>query len=160
LNKDVTVTATYYVYSLKDPQQKPARVFYVGKGTGCRATEHLRKVYGPCKGKYIQDISNSGNLPIISKVVEELTEDQVLKIALELTSTFGTIESCYILYNTAIPKSIKRKVDGTITTPNSAVVEAQLGLKLLKDSITSLYEESPKGITNSDWCPLLRPTIK
>jgi hypothetical protein len=34
---------SYYVYSLKDPRKKPAEVFYIGKGTGSRETEHLEK---------------------------------------------------------------------------------------------------------------------
>jgi hypothetical protein len=150
LNKEVRMTATYYVYSLKDPRKKPAQVFYIGKGTGSRATEHLRKLDDTSKGKHIQEIMLSGNVPIISKVVEGLTEEQALKIELELISSFGTIDSGGSLYNTIIPKFIKRKVDGKITTPNGAVEKAQLGLKLLKDSITSLSEENPEGITNSD----------
>ena len=30
----------FYVYALKDPRQKPAKIFYIGKGTGNRAWEH------------------------------------------------------------------------------------------------------------------------
>ncbi|UCX06264.1 GIY-YIG nuclease family protein [Shewanella glacialimarina] len=144
------MTATYYVYSLKDPREKPARVFYIGKGTGSRSTEHLRKVDDTRKGKHIQEILNSGSVPIISKVIEKLTEEQALQIELEFITSFGTIESGGSLYNTIIPRSIKRKTDDKVTVPNGAVEKAQLGLKLLKDSIVSLSEENPKGITNSD----------
>lgn len=62
--------ATYYVYSLKDPREQPAKIFYIGKGTGSRATDHLKK--------YIQELLDSGECPIISKVVEDLTEEQAL----------------------------------------------------------------------------------
>jgi hypothetical protein len=144
------MTATYYVYSLKDTRQKPAQVFYIGKGTGSRASDHLKKVDDTRKGKHIQEILNSGNVPIISKIVEEITEDQALKIELELISNFGTIDSGGLLYNTVIPRFIKRKTNDKVTVPNGAVEKAQLGLKLLKDSITSLSEENPEGITNSD----------
>ena len=141
---------TYYVYSLKDPRTKPATIFYIGKGTGSRATDHLKNVDDTRKGKYIQSIHKSGYKPIVSKVVEELSEEQALKIELELIANFGTIDSGGSLYNTVIPKTIKRKIDNKIIVPNGAVEKAQLGLKLLKDSITSLSEENPEGITNSD----------
>ncbi|RZR04785.1 GIY-YIG nuclease family protein [Vibrio vulnificus] len=141
---------TYYVYSLKDPREKPARVFYIGKGTGSRATDHLKKVDDTRKGKFIQEILDSGTTPIISRVVENLTEEQALQIELELISSFGTIDNGGSLYNSVIPKSIKRKIDKNVVVPNGAVEKAQLGLKLIKDSITSLSEENPDGITNSD----------
>lgn len=34
----------YYVYALKDPRQKPAKIFYVGKGTGSRSIEHINNL--------------------------------------------------------------------------------------------------------------------
>lgn len=141
---------TYYVYFLKDPREKPAKVFYIGKGTGSRATDHLKKVDETRKGKYIQGILDSGYYPIISKIVEKLSEEQALQIELEMISSFGTIESGGTLYNTVIPKSIKRKIDEKITVPNGSIEKAQLGLKLLKDSICALSEENPEGISNSD----------
>lgn len=141
---------TYYVYSLKDPREKPARVFYIGKGTGSRATDHLKKVDDTRKGKFIREILDSGNSPIISRVIEGLTEEQALQIELELISSFGTIDNGGSLYNSVIPNSIKRRIDKNIVVPNGAVEKAQLGLKLIKDSITSLSEENPNGITNSD----------
>jgi uncharacterized protein len=140
----------YYVYSLKDPRKKPAEVFYIGKGTGSRATDHLKKIDLTRKGKFIQNIFASGHNPIVSIVVDALTEEQALQIELELISSFGTIDSGGSLYNTVIPKSIKRKVNDQITVPNGALEKAQLGLKLLKDSIALLAEENPDGVTNSD----------
>ncbi len=144
------MSSTYYVYFLKDPREKPARVFYVGKGTGSRATEHLKKIDGTRKGRLIQDILDSGHDLIISKIVENLEEEQALQIELELISSFGTIDNGGLLYNSVIPKSIRRKVDSGITVPIGALEKAQIGLKLLKDSIVSLSEENPDGITNSD----------
>lgn len=141
---------TYYVYSLKDPRTKPAKVFYIGKGTGSRATDHLKKIDETRKGKFIQEILDSGYSPVVAKIVEQLTEEQAFQIELELISSFGTVDTGGTLYNSVIPKSIRRKVDNEITVPSGALEKAQLGLKLLKDSISLLSEENPNGITNSD----------
>ncbi len=140
----------YYVYSLKDPRKKPAEVFYIGKGTGSRATDHLKKIDETRKGRLIQDILASGQTPIVTIVIDTLSEGQALQIELELISSFGTIECGGTLYNSVVPKSIKRKVDDRVTVPKGAIEKAQLGLKLLKDSITLLAEENLAGITNSD----------
>ena len=141
---------TYYVYSLKDPRTKPAKVFYIGKGTGSRATDHLKKIDETRKGKFIQEILDSGYSPVVAKIVEQLTEEQAFQIELELISSFGTVDTGGTLYNSVIPKSIRRKVDNKVTVPSGALEKAQLGLKLLKDSISLLSEENPDGITNSD----------
>jgi len=138
------------VYSLKDPRQKPASTFYIGKGTGSRATDHLKKVDATRKGKVIREILDSGYTPIISGVVEEPSEKQALQIELELISSFGTVETGGSLYNTVVPRSINRKINEKVTVPNGAIEKAQLGLKRLKDSIISLSEENPEGIYNSD----------
>lgn len=83
-------------------------------------------------------------------MIDQLAEEQALRIELELIASFGTIESGSMLYNTVIPRPIKRKIDNKVSTTNGAIEKAQLGLKLLKDSITSLVEENPSGISNSD----------
>jgi len=140
----------YYVYSLKDPRKKPAEVFYIGKGTGSRATDHLKKIDKTRKGKFIQNIFASGHKPIVTIMVDTLTEEQALQIELELISSFGTIDSGGALCNSVIPKSIKRKIDDRVIVANGALEKAQLGLKLLKDSIVLLAEENLDGITNSD----------
>ena len=140
----------YYVYSLKDPREKPAKTFYIGKGTGSRVTDHLKKVDDTRKGKHIQKIIDAGTTPLISIIVDKLTEEQALKIELELISSFGTLDTGGSLFNSVIPKSIKRSVGNGIVVPHGAVEKAQLGLQLLKDSITSLAEENTTGITNSD----------
>ena len=144
------IPTTYYVYALKDPRYKPAKTFYIGKGTGSRATDHLKQVDNTRKGQYIQEILDNGNRPIVSIFVDQLTEEQALEIELELIACFGTIESGGTLYNTVIPRSIKRKFDEKISIPYGAIEKAQLGLKLLKDSICLLAEENPDGVTNSD----------
>jgi hypothetical protein len=144
------MSLTYYVYSLKDPRQQPASIFYIGKGTGSRATDHLKKVDETRKGKFIQQIVNEGYIPIVNKIIEKLSEEQAYQAELELIALFGTIDTGGILFNSVTPKTIKRRIDKNITVPTGAIEKAQVGLKLLKDSIAALAEENPKGITNSD----------
>ncbi|MEI9698509.1 GIY-YIG nuclease family protein [Moellerella wisconsensis] len=144
------MSSSYYVYSLKDPRVKPAKIFYIGKGTGSRLTDHLNNIDDTRKGKYIAEIINSGNKPILSKIVDKLTEEQAFQIELELITGLGTIDTGGILYNTVIPKLVKRRIDDKIAVPQGTVEKAQLALKLLKDAITSLASENPQGITNSD----------
>ena len=144
------MSLNYYVYALKDPRSKPAKIFYIGKGTGSRKSDHVTKVDDTRKGALIQSILDSGYTPIISELVSKVSEEQALKIELELISSLGTIDNGGSLYNSIIPKSVKRRCDDTVIVPIGALEKAQLGLQLLKDSILTLAEENPDGVTNSD----------
>jgi hypothetical protein len=46
----------FYVYSLKDPRTSPAKPFYIGKGVGTRAWDHLLQPDDTAKGKRIAEI--------------------------------------------------------------------------------------------------------
>lgn len=144
------MSSTFYVYALKDTRQTPAKIFYIGKGTGSRATSHLLRIDNTRKGQFIQQILGEGSEVCVSKIVDNLTEEQALSIELELITSFGTIDTGGILLNTVIPKTVIRKVSKDINVAPGCVEKAQLGLKLLKDSILFLSEENPQGITNSD----------
>ena len=144
------MSLTYYVYALKDPRSKPAKIFYIGKGTGSRKSDHVTKVDGTRKGALIQSILDIGCTPIISVLVSDISEEQALKIELELISSLGTIDNGGSLYNSIIPKSVKRRIDDTVIVPIGALEKAQLGLQLLKDSTLTLAEENPDEVTNSD----------
>lgn len=83
-------------------------------------------------------------------MVDKLTEAQALRIEMALISCFGTIDTGGTLYNTVIPSSIKRRLDNKLVVPKGAIEKAQMGLRLLKDSIMNFAIENPQGITNSD----------
>ena len=63
--------STYYVYSLKDPREKPAKTFYIGKGTGSRATDHLKKADDTRKGKYSLHGVKHGRHGLVGRLVRE-----------------------------------------------------------------------------------------
>lgn len=144
----------FYVYILKDPRNSPALPFYVGKGTGSRASDHLIKPDKTFKHKRILEIRRSGMEPIVDIAVDDLTEIQALKIEAQLISAFGTIQNGGILTNMITPsgKPISKK---TKVIPHGAIEKAQLGLELIKKSILELIKTNPDGITNSDAAGLL-----
>lgn len=148
-------TNFYYVYSLKDPRSSPAKPFYIGKGTGSRAFDHLVKPDATRKYARIKEIQNSGHNPLVDVLVDDLTESQALKIESELIASFGTEETGGILTNSVVPSGLGGKQRDGIVVPQGSVERAQLGLELLKSSIIELAAANPQGIMNSDAASLL-----
>ncbi|MDC9727657.1 MAG: GIY-YIG nuclease family protein [Candidatus Thioglobus sp.] len=141
---------SYYVYALKDPRSNPAKIFYIGKGTGSRAWNHIINVDETRKGVFIKEIMESGKEVMVSQLVSYLTEAQALKIESELISSFGTIDAGGSLYNTVIPTGTVRRVQNNINVPTGVIDKAQIGINLLKDALEEFAEANPDGITNSD----------
>ena len=141
---------SYYVYALKDPRSNPAKIFYIGKGTGSRAWDHIITIDETRKGKYIKEITDLGKTVLVTKLVEDLTELQALKIESELISSFGTIDTDGYLYNTVIPTGTVRRTQKNINIPSGVIDKAQIGIKLLKDAVEELADANSEGITNSD----------
>ena len=148
-------TNFYYVYSLKDPRSNPAKPFYIGKGTGSRAFDHLVKPDSTRKYSRIKEIQESGFTPLVDVLVDDLTETQALKIESELIAAFGTEETGGILTNSVVPSGLGGKQRDGIVVPQGSVERAQLGLELLKTSILELAAANPDGILNSDAASLL-----
>jgi hypothetical protein len=148
-------TNFFYVYALKDPRSSPALPFYVGKGTGSRASDHLITPDATRKYARIKEIVDAGMRPIVDILVDDLTEAQALKIEAELISAFGTLESGGLLANTVIPRGLVRRVTGKLIVPQGCIERAQLGLDLLKIAVLELTKANPEGIKNSDAASLL-----
>jgi len=64
----------FYVYALKDPRTTPARPFYIGKGVGTRAWDHLVTPDTTSKGTRIAEIIADGKKVIVSKICEGRTK--------------------------------------------------------------------------------------
>jgi hypothetical protein len=141
---------SYYVYALKDPRSSPAKPFYVGKGTGTRAYDHLIRPDGSIKGQRIREINEAGYQVLVTQLVDGLSELQAIKIEAELISAFGTVHTGGLLTNTVIPSGNIGKPRKTLVVPQGVTEKAQLGLALLKDAVIELAKANSKGITNSD----------
>jgi len=145
----------YYVYALKDPRSNPARAFYVGKGVGSRAYDHLVRPDGTRKGDMIREIEQGANHVLVSKLVEGLTENQALKLETELISSMGTIETGGFLTNSVVPSGLGSKRRAGVTVPLGVIEKAQLGLTLLKDAVLELTKANENSVTNADVAGLL-----
>jgi len=85
-------TNFYYVYAIKDTRSTPAKPFYIGKGTGSRAYDHLVTPDQTRKYVRIKEILDGGGKPLIDILVDDLTEAQALRIEAELIAALGTEE--------------------------------------------------------------------
>lgn len=148
-------TNFFYVYALKDPRTSPARPFYIGKGTGSRAYDHVVVPDRTRKHARIKEILDSGTKPLIDILVEDLTESQALRLEAELIAAFGTEDTDGLLTNSVVPTGLGGKQRKNIVVPQGAVERAQLGLEFVKAAILELAKANPEGITNSDAASLL-----
>ncbi len=141
---------SYYVYALKDPRVSPAKPFYIGKGTGVRAYDHLIQPDDSRKGRRIREVIKSGNKVLVTQLVDGLSELQAIRIEAELIAALGTEASGGLLTNTVIPSGNVSKPRKALIVPDGVLEKAQLGLALIKDAVIELAKANTKGITNSD----------
>lgn len=140
----------YYVYALKDPRSSPAMPFYIGKGTGIRAWEHVIKADETRKGKRINEIQKEGKEVVVAKLADGLSELQALKLEAELISAFGTEGNGGILTNSVQPSGSSTKALKNIVVPLGTREKAQLGLRMLKEAVLELAQANAEGVTNSE----------
>ena len=146
---------SYYVYALKDPRSDPARPFYVGKGTGTRAYDHLIKPDDSPKGRVIREITKDGYKVLVSRLVDRISEEQAMRIEAELIAAFGTLDTGGLLTNAVVPTGLAKKARRSVVVPQGAKEKAQVGLRLLKDAVLEFARANASGITNSDTASLL-----
>lgn len=146
---------SFYVYALKDPRRSPALPFYIGKGTGTRAYDHLAKPDATRKGERIQQIVDDGCSPLITVLVEGLSESKAIKLEAELISAFGTEVTGGLLTNSVIPSGLSTKKRRGVIIPSGVRERAQIGLNLIKDAVLELAKANPGGVTNSETASLL-----
>jgi uncharacterized protein len=140
----------FYVYALKDPREKPAKAFYIGKGTGNRAWEHQSQPDDSEKGQVIQAIHAEGMSVLHTVISDNLTEEQSLKIEAELIAGFGIRSRGGLLTNRVRPNpaNISKKIN--VNVPDGCYEKAQMGLSMLKSAVMELAKANPAGIKNAD----------
>lgn len=140
----------FYVYALKDPRERPARPFYIGKGTGNRAWEHQINIDDSDKGFLIKAILDSGHKVIHTIISDNLTEHQALKIEAELISALGIRSQGGLLTNRVKPNPENVNKHIKVNIPDGCYEKAQMALGLLKSAVMELAKANPAGIKNSD----------
>lgn len=140
----------FYVYALKDPRLRPAKVFYIGKGTGTRAWEHQARVDDSEKGRVIQAIHEAGRTVLHTVISDGLTEEQALKIEAELIAGFGVRSQGGLLTNKIKPNPDNISKSVKLNIPDGCYEKAQMGLEILKSAVMELAKANPDGIKNSD----------
>ena len=141
---------SYYVYALKDPRTSPAKPFYIGKGTGIRAWEHVIKADETRNGRRIAEIKQQGVDVLVSKLVDDLTEAEALKIDAEFIAAFGTEDTGGMLTNSVQPSGNIGVPQPDLIVPTGVRDKAQLGLRMLKEAVLELAQANPAGLVNSE----------
>jgi hypothetical protein len=129
--------------------------FYIGKGAGSRAFDHLVAPDATPKYSKIKDILSSGAKPMVDILVEDLTETQALRLEAELIAAFGTTATGGPLTNSVVPSGLGGKKRKHLVVPQGSIERAQLGLQFLKTAVTEMAKANPAGVTNSDLASLL-----
>lgn len=144
------MSGSFYVYALKDPTSNPAQAFYIGKGTGVRAYDHLVTADNSAKGRRIKAITGNGQEVLVTILADSLTEEQAIKLEAELISSFGTESTGGVLTNKVVPSGRPPRVRRDLVLPSGAREKAQIGLSLIKDAVLELARANQRGITNAD----------
>ena len=143
-------SSTYYVYALKDPRTSPAQPFYIGKGTGQRAQQHLLSTGSTRKDEVLAEIREAGLEPLVEVLISDLDESTALRLEAELISSFGTEATGGRLVNIVTPTGLGG-TKSEVTIPSGALERAQIGLQFLLDAVLNLAKaNSVRGITNAD----------
>jgi hypothetical protein len=92
---------------------------------------------------------------VVSRLVEDLSEIQAIKLEAELIAAYGTEATGGFLTNAVVPSGITVKTKRPVVVPQGAVERAQLGVELLKAAVLEFARANNRGISNSDVASVL-----
>jgi hypothetical protein len=81
-----------YVYIYYDPRKTPIEPIYVGKGKGKRMSFHKNRAQNPILKRKLDKIKDLGLEPIIEKFIDNISDEEALKIEIELITKYGRID--------------------------------------------------------------------
>jgi hypothetical protein len=135
----------YYVYAILDPRKEINNIifkyepFYIGYGKNNRINEHLnhkRELNRKChKSSKVLSIINSGNIPILLKIKENLTFEEANKLEIEFIRLLVRIDK-----NTGI---LTNHTDGGIGTKNK-ILSQESKDKMSASHIGIMHTEESK----------------
>lgn len=100
------MNSKYYVYAYYDPRNN--QIFYIGKGCNNRWKDHLKetkeKTDNILKWRKINSIREDGFEPIISKLHENLEENNAYDVESKLIKTYGKIGEGGLLTNCCVDR--------------------------------------------------------
>lgn len=145
-----TGSRAYYVYALLDPRTDPAEPFYIGKGIGARMQHHGLEDGESPKLKVIREIHAAGIEYQAMKLVTDLTEEQALRIEMQLIAAYGLRANGGSLVNVVQPVNPSARPSKAVRCHAGGPERAQMALNLLKDEVAALAQMNPQGITNAN----------
>ncbi len=81
-----------YVYIYYDPRKTPIEPIYIGKGKGKRMSFHKNRAENPILKRKLEKIKVLGLEPIIEKFIDNISDEEALKIEIELITKYGRID--------------------------------------------------------------------
>jgi len=97
-----------------------------------------------------KQVQDAGAEVAVIVLVDDLTEDQAIKVEAELISAFGTTATGGLLTNSVMPTGVVRGLRKDVIVPSGVREKAQIDLALLKDGIIQLARANQTGVTNED----------
>lgn len=152
ITPDIANALGHYVYAYIDPRNES--IFYIGKGVGSRATDHLSDKSESKKVSRIESIKESGLEPRIDVIAYQLRDDiESSKIEAALIETIGIQNLTNIvrgLYSTDYPRRSLSDFIMEFAPQKANIVHPTLLIRINKQfqygmSATGLYE-STRGI--------------
>jgi hypothetical protein len=91
----------------------------------------------------------------VSRLVEDLSELQAIKLEAELIAAYGTEATGGLLTNAVLPSGTMGRARRDVIVPQGAKEKAQLGVQILKSAVLEFARANKNGISNSDVASVL-----